>query len=260
MNVVNEIYYSKFLHLFCCLFICGITAVSQNSRKDTLKCKGAVSATGIVQTGDENRTVFSLLSVLKIGTKIFQVEPLTSIAYSTKPGKQVEGEFLENIIFRYHQNKTFYPAIGTAFERSFLRKIYFRSTLSVAVVYNLLKKTEHQVKIALGFSNENTKYNSGAFRPVINTEDLFSKCTQQFYTRVKGEHNFKKLKVSYDIFYQASLIHFADNKWFIIGNADYSIAKHLAIRASALNSYENVVAVNVSKNNFRLTYGLNIQF
>lgn len=152
MKVIVRIYFSKLLQVYCSILLFGFTAFSQNPAKDTINFKGSVAATGIVQTGDENRTVFSLLSVLKISTQKYQIEPLTSIAYSTKPGKQVEGEYLENIIFRYHQNKAIYPAIGTAFEQSFLRKINFRYTLSAAVVFNLLKKENQILKLFFVFT------------------------------------------------------------------------------------------------------------
>ena len=66
-------------------------------KADTKHFKGNVSATGLIQSGNENRFVASLLSEITIGNRSYQVLPITSIAYSTKPHAHVEGEYLENI-------------------------------------------------------------------------------------------------------------------------------------------------------------------
>ena len=95
--------------------------IFRDSRTDSFKIRGNVSATGLIQTGNETRTVASLLSVITMGGKYYEIEPLTSIAYSTKPGKRVEGEYLENVIVRLRQEHEFYPAIGLSGEKSFLR-------------------------------------------------------------------------------------------------------------------------------------------
>lgn len=251
---------SKIVLISCSLFLFTKKVAAQTTGKDTLKYTGSVAVTGLVQSGDENRTVLSLLSVFKIGTRKYQVEPLMSLAYSTRPGKQVEGEYLENIIFRYRYDKKFYPAAGISFEHSLLRKINFRYRISAVLVYNIINKNGQSLKLAAGCSHEYTKFEEGAFTPPINGKNHYSRQVEQLYTGIKGENNIGKLKLIYDFFYQAAFKNLSDIRWLMIGTLDYTIAKHLSVRASALNGFENFRATAVSANNFRLTYGVNIQF
>lgn len=231
-------------------------------KADSTRIKGDVSATGLIQTGNENRLVTSLLSELGIGNKNYMILPITSIAYSTKPRAQVEGEYLENVIIRYHQQHTFYPAIGLSFEKSFLRKIDYRYSAGLTMVANLMNTNDQSIKFGVGLNHEFTQYVANAFVPPLDGEVDYSRNLNQAYVRLKGVNHFFKnsLIFSYDFFYQPNLQNFNDYRWTLIGNLDFPLNKKLSFRISNVSSYENFVATKVSKQNFRLTYGINLSF
>jgi len=240
-----------------------IDSLYQKQTFDTTKITGNVSVSGLIQSGNENRTVASLLSELTIGNKEYEVLPLTSIAYSTKPHATVENEYLENVIIRYHQKKTFYPAMGLSFEKSLLRKIDYRTSFSLTGVCNIVNKNNQTLKLGLGLNYEITHYTSNAFLlPSNEVDDNFNRHLKQAYARLKGRNTFFKsiIILSYDFFYQPNLENFPDYRWTLIGNLDIRMNKLLSFRVSAVDSYEAIVAQSVHKNNFRLTYGLNISF
>jgi hypothetical protein len=154
---------------------------------DTTVLNGNTSVSGLLQTGNENRFVVSLLSDLTIGNHHYQISPLTSVAYSSKPHAQVEGEYLENVIIRLEQNHLFYPAAGLSFEKSFLRKISERGSAGVTAVCNLLNLGRQSIKLGVGINYEVTKYVRGAFQD----EQLYGLEYQthltQIYIRLKGK-------------------------------------------------------------------------
>ena len=231
-------------------------------KADTTRLRGNVSATGLIQSGNENRFVASLLSELNIGNKKYMVLPITSIAYSTKPHAQVEGEYLENVIIRYHQQHLFYPAIGLSFEKSFLRKIDYRYSAGLTIVANLMNKSNQSIKLGVGYNHEFTQYILDAFKPPIDGNLYYSRNLNQVYVRLKGVNHFFKnsLVFSYDFFYQPNLQNLNDYRWTLISNLDFPLNKNLSFRISDISSYENFVATKVSRENFRLTYGINLIF
>lgn len=225
--------------------------------RDTTIIKGTASASGLVQTGDENRLVTSLLSDLTIGNRRFEVAPLTSVAYSSKPHAQVEGEYLENVIVRYHQTQTFYPAAGIDFEKSFLRKIRYRYSGGFTLVCNLLSRESQRIKLGVGYNHEVTQYEINAFYPSIDNRLHYSRSLDQIYVRLKGENSLFNHAVvfSYDFFYQPTLQNFSDYRWTLIANLDLPLNRRFSFRSSAVSSYEKFVATNVARYNFRLTFG-----
>ena len=235
---------------------------SLNKKPDTTRIKGDVSVTGLIQSGNENRSVASLLSEITIGNRSYQVLPITSIAYSTKPHAEVEGEYLENIIIRIQQEHTFYPAAGLSFEKSLLRKIDYRYSADLTMVANLMNTNEQSIKFGVGLNREFTQYVANAFVPPLDGNVFYSRNLNQIYARLKGVNHFFKnsLIFSYDFFYQSNVQNFDDYRWTLIGNLDFPINKKLSFRISDVSSYENFVATNVSRQNFRLTYGINLSF
>ncbi|MBC7887296.1 MAG: DUF481 domain-containing protein [Ferruginibacter sp.] len=231
--------------------------------KDSFKLRGNISVTGLIQTGNENRTVVSLLSLISLGNSQYQVEPLTSIAYSTKPGRQVEGEYLENIVVRYQQKKLFYPAAGFSFEKSLLRKIDYRWSSAILIIFNLLQKDDQLIKAGIGYNHDFTRFVSGAFNgSTIANKIGYRQNSDQLYLRLKGKNNFFKNNfiLSYDFYYQPSFSNFNDYRWTLISNLDIPVTKLVDLRANLLSSYDSLVATSIAKYNFRLTYGISIKF
>jgi Protein of unknown function, DUF481 len=231
-------------------------------KADVSHVKGNISATGLIQSGNENRFVASLLSELSIGNMHYEVLPITSIAYSTKPHAQVEGEYLENVIVRYRQQHFFYPAIGLSFEKSFLRKIDYRYSAGITLAANLVNKNDQSVKLGLGVNHEFAQYKAGAFTPPIDDNLAYSRDVNQVYIRLKGVNHFFKnsLVLSYDFFYQPNIRDLTDYRWTLISKLDVPLNNKMSFVVSAVSSYEKFVATNVSNNNFRLTYGINMFF
>jgi len=229
---------------------------------DTTSVKGNVSATGLIQSGNENRFVASLLSEITIGNRGYQVLPITSIAYSTKPNAQVEGEYLENIIIRLRQQHTFYPAAGLSFEKSLLRKIDYRYSAGLTMVANLMSKDGQSIKLGIGMNHEFTQYVNGAFTLPFNDNSNYNRHLNQVYIRLKGVNHFltNSLVFSYDFFYQPNIQDINDYRWTLISNLDIPFNRKLSFRMSSVSSYEKFVAANVSHDNFRLTYGINLSF
>jgi len=230
---------------------------------DTAFIRGSVGVTGLIQTGDENRTVATLLSLVTMGNHIYEVEPLTSIAYSSKPGAQVEGEYLENILVRYGQEHSFYPALGLSFESSFLRKINYRLSTGLTLVYNLLRSKGQSIKLGAGYNHELTQYKPRAFIPPVDKDHVhYIRQSDQVYIRLKGKNDLfrGKLILSYDFFIQPDIKDFTDYRWTLLGSLDFPLTGKISLRASAVGSYESFVAANVHPYNFRLTYGINVSF
>jgi Protein of unknown function, DUF481 len=230
---------------------------------DSFKIKGNVSISGLIQTGNEMRTVASLLSDITMGKARYEIEPLTSIAYSTKPGKIVERELLENVIFRFFQDHTLYPALGITFESSLLRKIDYRWSIGPTIVWNLMKSNQQMIKLGIGYNHEFTQYLHYAFiPPPAPVDNYYSLHSDQIYIRLKGRNEFlsNKLVFTYDFFFQPSIQDLTDYQWTLIGSLDIPISKKFYFRASAVDSYEEFVATGVYQNNFRLTYGINYSF
>lgn len=241
----------------------GPSNVPTTSRVDSFKIRGGVSVSGLIQSGNEMRTVASLLSVITFGKKSYEIEPLTSIAYSTKPGKQVEGEYLENVIIRLLPEHTFYPAVGLSTEKSYLRKIDYRWSAGATIVCNIVRLQDQVIKLGLGYNHEFTRYVRGAFDPpYIPGNNYYGRDLDQVYIRLKGRNNFfkGKLVLSYDFFYQPSIRDLSDYRWTLIGNLDIPLSRLISFRSSAVDSYEQFVATGVYQNNFRLTYGINAIF
>jgi Protein of unknown function, DUF481 len=227
---------------------------------DSAQFRGNVSISGLLQTGNENRFVIALLTEMAVGNKTFEVLPLTSIAYSSKPHAQVEGEYLEYMILRFYQGHFFYPATGLSFEKSFLRKIDFRYSAGVTAVLNLLSDHQQSIKLGIGVNYDFTQYIHGSFLPVSPENEFYHRHLEQVYIRLKGVNPLfnKTLVLSYDFFYQPTIANLNDYRWTMIANMDIPLNKKFSFRVSSVDSYEGFVAANVHHNNFRLTFGMNL--
>ena len=225
-----------------------------------IKIKGSNSISGLFQSGNENRFVLSFLSDLVLGNNRFQVLPLTSVAYSSKPHAQVEGEYLENIIIRLNQQHIIYPALGFSAEKSFLRKIDYRGSAGITLVCNIIDKNQQSIKLGAGVNYETTQFVENAFQPVNSLNKNFNRQVEQIYVRLKGRNPlFNNVIVfSYDYFIQPKISDLNDYRWTLISNIDIPINKKFAFRVSSFGSYESFVAYNVHPYNFRLTYGINL--
>lgn len=241
----------------CCWllgFHCSLTA---QAVKDSIQLRGEIGLTGLVQTGDETRTVLSLLSDLRIGNKRWQAEPLSSIAYSNKPHKQVEGEYLENLLLRYHPLQKVYPAIGLLVEHSLLKKIKVRNNIVVVAVWKWVEEAHSKWKLAPGIGYEWVRYEPGSIQ--ADGADSSRRKMVFVYGHIKGEQAWKLLRLHLDFFYQASMRALSDNRWYGIAALDCSFGKIISFRTSLLYSYESVLAKDVAHYNFRLTYGIGIK-
>ena len=235
---------------------------AQDQLNDTTKIHGTTSISGLLQSGNENRFVVSLLSDLNIGNRNYEILPLTSVAYSSKPHAQVEGEYLENVIIRFQQEHLFYPAAGLSFERSLLRKIDDRFSIGVTLVCNLLNSNNQTIKLGLGVNEEYTRYSSHAFADEALYGVNYRRKVEQAYARLKGKNYLlkKMLALSYDFFFQPNITQISDYRWTLIGNIDILLNNRFSFRTSAVDSYEAFTAAAVQHNNFRLTFGLNLTF
>lgn len=246
--------YSTSTMLLLLLFSTHITmAQDKNRMKDSLQIKYFISATGLIQSGNVERTLFPTLSNIAFSKNKFEVRQTLNYSYGTigtPAGKRkIEDELLVRTELALFQHKRLFPYAWGVYEKSNLRNITQRWLGGVGIGLNIINTKEHMLSLRNGIASETTNFTVNAARTVW-----------RYSGRLAGSHRLFKNKiiVNHETYLQPAIDSSGDFRYRTVWRINVPVWKHIAFTTLLDAGYESVVDFGKKKNNFFMSYGLTI--
>lgn len=236
------------------LFPCCVWAQESKTANDSLSLKYNLAATGLIQTGNVDRTLLPLFSNFSLSKKKFEVRQTLNYSWGeigTPAGKRkVEDEFLAISEFAIQQKRRFFPFAWAMYESSNLRAItnryLFGSGVGVTIIQN---HKDHSLSLRSGLAYEKTRF-----------EILDAKSGWLYSLRLVGSHRILEnhIIIQHQTFFQQGLDSPNDYRYRTIWRISVPVWKHIAFSTTLDQSYESAVDTGKKENNFFVSYGITI--
>lgn len=239
------------LSLVCCMHIAK--AQEKTVLQDSLRIKYFISATGLIQSGNVDRTLFPTLSNIAFSKNKFEVRQTLNYSYGTigtPAGKRkIEDELLVRTEPALFQRNRIFPFAWGLYEKSKLRNITQRWLGGAGIGLNIFSTKDHTLSLRNGIAIETTHFTINASRNVW-----------RYSGRLAGTHKLfsNKIVVNHETYIQPAMNSSGDFRYRTIWRINVPIWKHIALTTLLDEGYESEVDVGKKKNNFFMSYGLSI--
>lgn len=237
-------------------------ATAQINESDTVKFQIRTSVTGNYQSGNVNiLTVRGRVDFSYMPFKNIVFKSQNSSLYQSFASVQADNDIFSRNYFYYKPQNNIYPFAIAYISTNYRRKINTRFFIGAGATYQLLNKTNNNIKIAASAVYEHNHFKANTYNYTAynnsNTINLWRG------TLFLGGWNWlfqKHLRLYYDAFWQPGF----NNKnnyrtQFDIG-ADFPVWKSLNFTSLYTFTHENVVVSNVKQEDKILTFGLTYNF
>jgi hypothetical protein len=231
----------------------NVTAQDNKIAKDSLRIKYFLSATGLAQTGNVERILLPTQSSIAFSKNKIELKQTQNYSYGTigtPAGKtKVEDELLVRTEFAVFQKKRLYPYTWGLYEKSNIRNITQRWLGGVGIGLNIINTKQHTLSFRNGIASEQTLFKVKEDNNVI-----------RYSARIAGTHWLfnRKISIIHETFIQPAINKSEDLRFRTLWRINVPIWKHIALTTLIDNGYESVVDFGKKKNNFFISYGLNI--
>jgi hypothetical protein len=242
-------------------FVLPICLFAQTDESDTLKLQARLSLSGIFQGGNVQTVIFRANSDLsyKLWEKwVFKTQ--NSFVYQ-EFGKQKADEDILSLNFLYfNPRKKVYPLLLGFVSTNFRRQIDVRTLLGGGVTFQLLKKGENWLKVALSSEYEQTEFNNDTFnRNAYNGTQTIDTFRGTIW--IKGKYHLfkKKLIFGHESYYQPSLERGDNYRWRVDLGLEIPLTKYLNFRTNFLHTFESIVIEGQRQEDSLLTFGFTVK-
>jgi hypothetical protein len=241
------------------LLLMSHAAAAQLNEADTLRLRVRATVSGSWLEGNISR----LLVINRVEAAYAQpgwgFATRTDYQYGSIRHRRTENDVDSwNFVYR-HPLARAYPYAMLVVETNYRRQVENRLQPGVGVSYSLLHQAPHLLRLSLTGAWEQTRYGGTRFEHRPDTTASVIE-TWRVIGRIFGQHRLieRRLRVLYEVWYQQALRARANYRYRAEGTLEAPITKHVALRATARYSYENVVLVGIKPNDLFITYGLTI--
>lgn len=176
-------------------------------------------------------------------------------------GEQKADEDILSLNFLYfNPEQKIYPLLLGFVSTNFRRQISIRSLLGGGVTFQVLRKNENWLKIALSSEYERTVFNKDTFnRTVYN--GIRSIRTFRGTIWINGKYQLfdKKLILSHESYYQPSLQRGDNYRWQADFGLELPLSKLLNFRINYRLTFESIVVENQKQQDSMLTFGFTLK-
>ena len=221
--------------------------------QDSLRIKYFISATGLIQSGNVDRTLFPTLSNIDFSKNKFELRQTFNYSYGTigtpAGNRKIEDELLARTELAIFQRKRIFPYAWGLYEKSNLRNITQRWLGGAGIGLNIINTKQHTITLRNGIAYETTNFN------VIVTRDVW-----RYSGRLAGTHRLfnNKIIVNHETYIQPAINSSGDFRYRTVWRINVPVWKHIALTTLLDEGYESVVDFGKKKNNFFMSYGLTI--
>jgi hypothetical protein len=247
--------------LIASLLLCS-GAFAQINESDTLKFQLRASLTGNYQTG--NITVLTLRGKLDVAwapVKDWVFKSQNSSLYQEFYKKQADNDWFSRNYLYYRPQRKLYPYAIAYISTNFRRKIDMRYFAGAGLTWQVLRRSDHVVKLSANAVYEQTRFNSTIFNYTVydgsNKIDLWRASAFIGGWDWLFHH---RLRFYYDAYWQPSFDNSDNYRTQLDAGIDMPLWKGLAVTALYTYTHENVVAQQVKQTDNILTFGINYSF
>jgi Protein of unknown function, DUF481 len=236
-------------------------AFSQLNESDTTRFQFRIGTSGAWQEG--NVTIFTIRSRMELvsnGKKSLVFKSQSNNLYQEFGYKKADHDLYSRNFLYYRPSSVIYPFVMAFAQSNFRRQIDYRWFVGVGATYQVVQKSNTNVKISLAIVNEDTKFKNDIFNQSLyngNSHIPVWRSTAYF----SGLHYLlaKKMKVFYNSYWQAAFDQVANNRIQMDLGTEIAVWNGLYLQIEYIHNYEQVVAQKVKEIDKILTFGINYQ-
>ncbi|OZV70084.1 DUF481 domain-containing protein [Winogradskyella aurantia] len=246
--------------LYCFLFF-PIWLSAQINESDTLSFKANLSLTGFYQGGNVETLIFRAKSDMSF-------KPLKNWVYKTKNsyiyqefGKEKADEDILSLNFLYlNPDRKIYPLVLGFISTNFRREIDLRYLVGGGVTFEIFKKDDNWLKLAVSSEYEQTYFDETDFN-ISEYDGQESLNTIRGTVWLNGKYHLfkKKLILSHESYFQPSLEQSNNFRWQADIGLELPIWKYLNFKINYIHTFESIVIQSQKRVDRFLTFGFTIK-
>ena len=247
--------------LLVLVFVFPLLLSGQTDESDTLKLQAGLSLSGIYQGGNVQTVIFRANSDLSYNPwRKWVFKTKNSYVYQEFGKQKADEDFLSLNFIYFNPKQKIYPLLLGFVSTNFRRQIELRSLFGAGVTFQVLKKKDNWLKIALSSEYEQTDFNNDTFiRPAYNGSRSINTFRGTIWINGKYHIFNKKLIVSHESFYQPSLERGDNYRWRADLGLEIPLTKYLNFKTNFLHTYESVVVESQRQEDNLLTFGFTLK-
>jgi hypothetical protein len=234
---------------------------AQINESDTLNIQAKISLTGFWQGGNVKTLIFrakSDLSFKPLKKLVFKTQ--NSYVYQEFGGQKADEDVLSLNFLYFNPERKIYPLVLGFFSTNFRRQIDLRYLVGAGVSFEVYKKKENWLKLALSSEYEHTDFDNISFNhPEYNGNKTIS--TYRSTIWVSGKYNLFKNKLifNHEFYVQPSLSQIKNYRWQADVGFELPIWKYLNFKINYLHTYESIVIENQKPEDSVMSFGFTLK-
>jgi hypothetical protein len=210
-----------------------VGALAQLTDADTLRFGYRFSASGTVATGNLERLLLVGVADMYTSGQVVAFRTSNTYQYGTFGAFRTENDLFSKNFLYLHREGRFYPYLMAWVETNVRRQFHYRYQAGPGVSYKAIQQTNHQMKLSLTATFEETWYKGDEFSDAaFDGSDYLQ--TYRATLRLFGRHALleQSLYLRYELWGQQSLDDQENRRLHADVSLEYPLKKHLMLRAS----------------------------
>ncbi|MBE2280478.1 MAG: DUF481 domain-containing protein [Ignavibacteriaceae bacterium] len=248
----------KVLKILIIIISLNFSGLSQLTDNDKPGYTFSAGANGNLISGNVERLlILASLSASYLADN-WAVKSFNTYQYGEIGNKNTENDFFSRNFFYLYPKSDLYPYIMFWWESNKRKAIDSRYQIGAGITAVLMNKGNTSCKISLTLTHENAVYDG-----VIFSNSEFNGNNNIAVQRITGRIAGKQPIISgnthllYEMWYQADIKNFANNRFYLNASLDFNLYKGLSVRLSYNYNFESVVISRVKKFDSILLFGIN---
>jgi hypothetical protein len=234
---------------------------AQINESDTLNFKARLSLTGIWQGGNVETVILRAKSEVSfIPFKKWVFKTTNSYIYQEFGRTKADEDILSLNFLYLNPQRKLYPLILGFFSTNFRREIDARYLVGAGLTYQVFKKKDNWLKVALSSEYEQTDFRQTTFNKSEYNGDA-SIDTFRCTVWLNGKYYLfkKKVIINHESYFQPSLGQSNNFRWQADLGLELPIWKFLNFKINYLHTFESIVIENQNQEDKILTFGFTIK-
>ncbi|WP_299535612.1 DUF481 domain-containing protein [Ulvibacterium sp.] len=215
---------------------------------------------GFWQGGNVETLIFRTKSDVSFRTgKKWVFKTTNSYVYQESDRVKSDEDLLSMNFIYFNPERRIYPFALGIINTDFARDINLRYNFGIGGTYQILRKKEHWLKLAINAGYEQTDFASSDFnRPEFNGTSSISTLRATFWVNGKYELLKKKLVFGHESYFQPSLEQSNNFRWQADLSLEMPVWEFLNVKINYLHIHESVVVEEQKKEDRLLTIGFTL--
>jgi Protein of unknown function, DUF481 len=250
----------KALTYLIILLMCPFSILAQINESDTLKFQANLSLTGFLQEGNVETWIFRTkmgVSFRPVKSLIFKTQ--NSYIYQAFSKRKADEDILSLNFLYINPERKIYPFALGFLSSNFRREIGLRYLLGAGVTFQLIRHTNHLLKVSLSTEYEETDFNKTTFnKPEYNGQRFINTFRGTVWMFGKYQFLDKKMILHHEIYFQPSLQKSNNFRWQADIGVELPVWKFLNFKVNYLYTFESIVIENQKQEDKILSFGVNL--